>query len=171
MRIDFGGNIDSIVSDKISKSGAGKKLSEEMKRKMADEAAEAFIACLNDVIRSKIGSNYGGGEISVDAAEQITNLDHGVPRKSSESIYTVDVWFNVQGRPSLNPHDQLDNLVNLLNDGYSSVKHRISGEWKGQIILNLPSRGGAHFIEDAIEEFKNKYASTYNVIRISRSID
>lgn len=58
-------------------------------------------------------------------------------------------------RDSLNPNDELNDIVMLKTVGYNSVKHRISGKWHGKIIRNKASMKPNSFLADAVDKFND----------------
>lgn len=151
--------------------------------KTAEDAADKFIQVLHFEINSHIGEDYADGGISEIAKEVMEEVQYSKPYCVGDKCY-IDIYFtNELSRKSLCPeeYDGIDNIVALLNSGYEAYGH-VYGVWvnhRGQKstdmagnpkkIASLKSRGGAHFMEQAIIDFMGNYSTEYNVIRIELS--
>lgn len=133
------------VAAQIQKAGDG----------VAKEAADKFISVLVSEILSS-GFNTIGGLSHSDTAIDLGNNE-----------YAIDIWFNDDlERASLNPSDELHNIVALLNNGYSRTRVSLRGVWHGREIYSKRERTGAHFIESAVKRFMSEYGAKYGVISV-----
>lgn len=138
-------------------------------------AAGKFIEVLRSEISSHAGGSYASGGMGPSAIAALGELDHGEPYKVGDKYY-IDVYFDSElGRPSLAPqrYDGIDNLAALLNNGYTTA-HTVYGVWEShsigdERIASLTSRGGAHFIQQAVRDFMGNYAAEYGVLEIQVS--
>lgn len=138
-------------------------------------AAGKFIEILEKEIQSHVGGSYASGGMSQAAMAALSNISHSEPYRVGDTYY-VDVFINGDlSRPSLAPehYDGIDNIAALLNNGYTA-SHRVYGVWEGhsigdERIASLTSRGGAHFVQQAVRDFMSNYASEYGVINIQVS--
>lgn len=132
--------------------------------------ADAFIKVLRAEIDNSIGTNFAGGSISATAAAEFMRLGYDPPKKIRDGVYSISVYFVDNGhRDSVAPklYDGVDNIIDLLNAGYHTKSGKsIRGDWRGAQILTLPSRHGAHFIDDAIRVFMRDCAREFHVISI-----
>lgn len=144
--------------------------------KTPEEAAEKFIEVLVKEIQSHAGGSYASGGMGPSAIYALTNLNHGTPYRVGDKYY-IDVNFEGDlARPSLAPtkYDGIGNIAALLNSGYTAG-HRVYGVWEShsidgdERIASLTSRGGAHFIESAVDNFMGNYSTEYGVEKISTS--
>lgn len=151
--------------------------------KTVEEAADKFIQVLHSEISSHVGEPYEVGGISGLAQDVMDEVDYGKPYCVGDKYY-IDIYFtNELSRQSLRPkeYDGIDNIVALLNSGYDAIDY-VYGFWidhTGQVssdmegnpkkIFSLKSRGGAHFMEQAIIDFMGNYATEYNVTKIELS--
>ena len=136
-------------------------------------AAYLFIDTLRAEIQSSVGSNYSGGRISQEAANEFMNIECGDPEKVKDGVYKIPVYFaDSLHRHSVAPqrYRGADNIIDLLNAGFETKSGKsIRGNWNGKQICTLPYRNGAHFIESAIRVFMRDYAGKYNVTGIEPS--
>lgn len=138
-------------------------------------AADKFIEVLQNEIKSHEASDWSNelanGGLGKTAIDSLTKLSHGAPIKIGKNRYKIGVWFTDNlHRESLAPdkYDGVDNIAALLNSGYSAG-HTVYGVWRGhgeEERYSLVSRSGAHFIENAIRNYMDGYASEYGVIDI-----
>lgn len=133
------------------------------------EAASTFINILQDEILSHQGARYAYGDIDPSSINSLLQLDCSKPYRVGNQ-YCIDIYFsNDLHRKSLNParYNGIENIVALLNSGYSAG-HRTYGYWEsaGEKIASLANRDGAHFIEQAIRNFTENYASEYGITDI-----
>jgi hypothetical protein len=151
--------------------------------KTVEEAADKFIQVLHFEINSHIGEDFANGGISELAAEVMEDVQFGKPYSIGDKCY-IDVFFMEElSRESLRPeeYDGIDNVVALLNSGYVANDY-VYGVWTNhrghrstdmegnpKKIASLKSRGGAHFMEQAIIDFMGNYATEYNVTKIELS--
>lgn len=92
-------------------------------------------------------------------ADYLYWLNMGYNKK--EEKYELHINFKPEeiDRDSLYPDKYSDgayDIVALLNHGYHA-KGYVYGEWRGQNIRSLRDRDGAHFMQDAISRFNEKY--------------
>lgn len=138
--------------------------------KKLNEAGEKFIEILKNKITQHAGSNYASGELGETAIAAARDVSISGKRTNGSFSY-IDITFNGNlHRESLAPgkYRGIDNIVALLNTGYHAG-HTVAGVWKGHgedIVFSLKDRAGAHFIQEAKEEFMTKYAEKYGVIDI-----
>ena len=159
-------NIDSIMAkiDAKLQSGDAKKrideITDEKCEKIANEAGDKFIGVLRNAIRSS--------GISSDAADKISELEYSV-RKIGDGKYEAFVWFSGdQSRMSLKGGDEMINkLPYLLNNGVDHTMHVVHGEWHDKEYYSRTKIPGAHFIEQAIIDFKANYGSDYGVEEVT----
>ena len=149
---------ESSILKKIESALKSKGISAQIKKagdELAKEAADIFIGILVSEILS-CGFNTIG---SLSHSDVVQDLGNGQ--------YTINIWFNDElNRASLNPNDELDNIVALLNKGYSRTRVTLRGVWHGNIIHSKRERAGAHFIESAITRFTSQYGAKYGVVSI-----
>lgn len=135
----------------------------------AQEAAQKFVDILQKSIMASAGENYASGDLGTAAIQALLSLNFntGTPYKQGNN-YIINISFDGdKHRESLAPaqYDGVDNIVALLNSGYSAG-HTVYGVWKGHTDGTIPSltkRGGAHFIEQAVNEFMRNYAHYYDI--------
>ena len=141
-----------------------------------EEAAAKFIEVLHKEIQSHAGGSYASGGMGPSAIAALGNIGHGTPYRVGDKYY-IDVYFEDDlSRPSLAPtrYDGIGNLAALLNTGYEAG-HRVYGVWEGhnigddERIASLVSRGGAHFIQSAVDGFMGNYSIEYGVEKIDIS--
>ena len=142
--------------------------------KTPEDAAIKFIEVLSKEIEHHVGEDYRKGQFSELAHDVLKDLKYGDPYRVGDE-YFIDVYFDTDlHRESLMPnkYDGIDNIAALLNKGYSA-KHAVHGYWtnhKGvesdEKIFSLTKRSGAHFVEQAINDFMGNYSSEYNVWKI-----
>lgn len=106
------------------------------------------------------------GLLGTTAKDELHHWDVGNIDRTDDFEATVDVIFTGDpARPSMVPElypEGAYDIVNLLNDGYLA-KHSVHGSWHGKDIYSRAVFPGAHFIEDAIRSFKDKYRKNGNV--------
>lgn len=127
-----------------------------------EEAAEKFIGVLQDTINSS--------GLSVGAIEAISNIDHGSAHNIGKNLYTIMVYFvGDMSRPSLDEvkYGSIQDIVALFNNGVDHTMRPVHGLWHGEETWSKTVIPGAHFIEQAINDFMGNYASEYNVTNIS----
>lgn len=138
-------------------------------------AAAKFIEVLEKEIHNHVGGSYESGGMSQSALAALSNISHSEPYRVGDKYY-VDIFIAGElGRPSLAPerYGGIDNIAALLNNGYTAA-HRVYGVWKGhsvgdERIASLTSRGGSHFVQQAVIDFLGNYAAEYGVIDIEVS--
>ena len=142
--------------------------------KPISQAGEKFIEVLKSKIQEHAGSDYSSGELGDTAVSAARNLTASTPYQDG-NVFIIDI--NFEGnlyRSSLAPdkYGGVDNIVALLNNGYDAGKY-VYGIWKGheglyteETIRSLPHRAGAHFIQEAVEEFNSTYGAEYGVMKI-----
>ena len=96
------------------------------------------------------------------------------PVGNGNKFYTVDIYFqDDMSRMSLlitsgdrvgqRTGDGIRNIVSLFNTGYDASS-QVYGLWEGVgNVVSKQSRDGLHFIEQAVQEFNNKWGAKYNV--------
>lgn len=138
-------------------------------------AAGKFIEVLEKEIQSHVGGSYASGGMSQAAQAALSHITHSEPYRVGDRYY-VDVFIEGDlSRPSLAPqhYDGIENIAALLNNGYTAA-HTVYGVWEShsvgdERIASLTSRGGAHFVQQAVRDFMGNYASEYGVIDIDVS--
>lgn len=136
----------------------------------AAEAGNRFIEVLKAKIQERAGDDYSSGELGQTAIAIASTLSASAPKQDG-NMFIIDISFSGDlARQSLNPdkYDGVDNIVALLNNGYDAAK-RVSGVWHGEKYLSLKHRDGAHFIQDAVDEFMSSEAALYGVTEINVS--
>lgn len=142
----------------------------------AKEGAEKFIEVLQKEVINLSGMSPADGGLGPTAVNTLTSLSSGNLEKIGRRRYKIDIWFNDDlTRQSLSPnkYEDIDNIAALLNSGYTAG-HTVHGVWKGHSdypIASLTSRGGAHFLEKAIDVYMHGYAKQYGVIDIKLDSD
>lgn len=143
-------------------------------RHSPDEIAAKFISTMLESARSAQGASARGGVLGSTAIDAISNFVAGTPAVLEAGEMTViTIPFNFEGnlhRDSLCPakYNGVDNIVALLNNGYSAGA-TVYGSWHGQDIYSLKQRSGTRFIQTAVRQFWDRYASEYNIINIEIS--
>jgi len=120
------------------------------------EAAEAFI----DVMKSEVAGANASGLIGEYGMSALNDLEHDSPGKSGKNTYQIGVSFTTDHhRSSLAPdrYDGVDNIIALLNRGYSAGG-TVYGKWHGKQIASKMSRPGAHFVENGVSNFMGSRA-------------
>lgn len=141
-----------------------------------EEAAEKFIEILRKEIQNLSGVDPSNGGLGATAVSALVDLDNGAPEKLGMGKYKIGIWFNGDlSRKSLSPnkYEDIDNIAALLNSGYSAG-HKVHGVWEGHTdsaIASRTSRGGAHFIENAVREYMAGYSKNYGVIDVKLAPD
>lgn len=168
--------IDAHMLGKVTLIGGNSRgKSGRMSHKTPKEAAEKFIEVLTNEIKSHGATDigYADGRLGPSAIDSLINIKHGDPYIDGDK-YCIDVNFDGElSRPSLAPkkYDGIDNIVALLNSGYEAG-HTVFGIWEKHgedRIASLTSRGGAHFIENAVDNFMDNYSTEYGVEKIDIS--
>lgn len=148
----------SSLSKKIQAALKSKGVSaqiQESGKEVAKEAADKFISILVSEILSS-GFNTIGGLSHSDSVVDLGN-----------NQYAINIWFNDElERASLDPNDELHNIVALLNNGYSRTRVTLRGMWHGKEIFSKRERAGAHFMESAVKRFMTEYGSKYGVVSV-----
>lgn len=166
--------IDTYMMSRVGLSFSSPRAG-RMPPKPPSLAAGKFIEVLRKEIESCIGTDYASGEMSRSGYIAISELDHGEPYRVGDKYY-IDIYFDDDlSRPSLAPqrYDGISNVAALLNNGYTAA-HAVYGVWEkhsigDERIASLTSRGGAHFVQQAVRDFMGNYASEYGVTRIDVS--
>lgn len=167
---DIQAKVDMYMLGRIGLSMVGGK-----KPKPPADAAKKFIEVLVKEIQNHAGGSYASGDMGPSAIYALSKLDFGTPVRVGNKYY-VDVFFQGDlARPSLAPtkYDGIGNIAALLNSGYTA-SHRVYGVWESHAIgderiASLVSRGGAHFIQGAVDSFMGNYATEYGVEKIEVS--
>ncbi len=140
--------------------------------------AEKFIEILRKKIYDSAGTDYKDGELGQTAVRAAKNIvAKRKPQFVDSDKIIIDLTFGGDlHRDSLVPslYDGVDNIIAVLNSGYPDDGHamvRVRGVWANhnagnKKTLSVPNREGAHFVEEAIDEFMKHYAKKYNVISI-----
>lgn len=164
--------VDLHMLGKISLGSGGGKGSSHT----PEEAADKFIEILMREIKTHENASYASGGISRSAIAGFPEIEHGTPYRVGDK-YCIDIYFEGDlSRPSLAPsyYDGINNIIALLNSGYEAG-HRVYGTWESRAwtdderIASLVSRGGAHFIESAVDNFMGNYSTEYGVEKIDIS--
>lgn len=153
--------------------GAGSGLQNNIEN--ATSAADKFIAVLRNEISRHVGSRYSKGQFSELALDVLDDIAHGEPYSDGERVY-IDIMFtDKRHRESLDPasySEGIDNIIALLNNGYKA-NGAVFGDWTDHEGIehedqwSVRTRGGAHFVEQAVMDFMGNYATDYNVIDIT----
>lgn len=126
------------------------------------EAAEKFSEVLYESIKSS--------GLSSNAQSAISEIDYKEPFKIQDGLYGVYVYFSGDmHRDSLVPErypEGIDDLSMLLNYGVDHKMKPVFGWWHGEEVWSKTAIPGTYFIEQAIQNFKDNYASDYNVVDI-----
>lgn len=127
-----------------------------------EDAASKFVEVLKNSI------NTSG--LSDDAVNAVSNIESGNATASSRNKYIIRISFAGDlTRPSLDEekYGSIEDIVMLLNNGVDHTMRRVHGMWHGKETWSKTVIPGTHFIEQAINDFMNNYASEYNVKNIS----
>lgn len=153
--------------------GAGSGLQNNIEN--ATSAADKFISVLRNEISTHVGSLYSKGQFSELALDVLDDIVHGAPYSDGERVY-IDIMFtDKRHRESLDPasySEGIDNIIALLNNGYKA-NGAVFGDWTDHEGIehedqwSVHTRGGAHFVEQAVMDFMGNYATDYNVIDIT----
>ena len=136
-----------------------------------EEIAAKFVSTMQDAVRSTQGAGARGGALGESAVAAALGFAAGTAVTSEMGGTTIiTIPFNFEGnlhRDSLysSQYSGVDNIVALLNNGYSA-KSTVFGMWHGNKIRSLQERSGAGFIQNAVRQFWDRYASEYNIINI-----
>ena len=136
------------------------------------KAGEMFIDILKQKIEQHAGENYSDGQLGKTAIEAASNLSSSAPYKEGHD-YCIDINFEGnKHRDSLAPDtfEGVRNIIALLNNGYTAYP-QIRGVWKGHesngdFYFSLTDRAGAHFVQEAIDEFRSLYGDKFGIIDI-----
>lgn len=161
------------VEDVVDKVILG-KATLEMSRGSAssatpEEAADKFIELFRRELLNHADGSYESGKLGPTAIQALSDLRYGTPRKVGNK-YHIDVFFMGNlSRPSLAPskYSGVENIAALLNSGYTAG-HRVYGVWNRTGVMDerigsLVSRGGAHFMQNARDDFLGNYGYEYGV--------
>lgn len=127
-----------------------------------EEAAEKFI----EVLKNSISSSG----LSQNVIDAISNLESSAPINLGNNRYTININFaGDMSRQSLIPdeYDDIDNLAALYNRGVDHIMHAVKGDWHGKETYSRTIIPGAHFVQEAIEQFKNDYGQIYHVVDVT----
>ena len=114
-------------------------------------------------------SIYASG-LDPEVEARLESVDVGKPIKISDGKYMISVYFDTdldRGTMSTKKDYYNINLARLYNNGVDHVMDRIF-EWDGHGGLHV-SRNvitGAHFAEQAVNDFLGNFGTEYNVIDI-----
>lgn len=139
-----------------------------------EEVAAKFVDTMLNSARSTQGAGARGGVLGLGALQAVEGFSAGTPvatAKNGMSVIQIPFTFNGNlHRESLYPkgYSGIDNIVALLNNGYAA-KDTVYGQWKGNSIVSLQQRSGSGFIQNAVRQFLDRYASEYNIIDIEIS--
>lgn len=150
----------------------GGRLANGNTRLPISQVGKAFINILKQKILQRAGEDHSAGQLGQTAVDAVSDVSSSTPYQKGKNYY-IDINFNgAKHRESLAPEtfSGIDNIVALLNNGYDAAK-QIRGVWQGhtsdgEFYFSLTHREGAHFIQDAIREFKELYGDKYGVIEI-----
>lgn len=125
-----------------------------------EEAANKFIEVLGKTIDSS--------GLSPDAIEAVKHWDYGRAYQINGNIYEVIVYEDADmGRPTMSKKDEpIKDIVELLNYGVDHQMKRVWGTWHGNHIGSRTVIPGAHFLEQAKNDFLGNYGTEYGVIDI-----
>lgn len=138
----------------------------------APDIARKFMEALSFVILANEASAPGDtaiGKMGLSAIEALSDLDFTDARKLSRYRYAIGVYFtNDLTRPSLDPgkYGDVQNIAALLNKGFGPTKGSVWGDWHGIQIYGLRARVGAHFLEEARDEFMAIHGEEYGIEKI-----
>lgn len=136
-----------------------------------EEIAASFVSTMLEAVKGTQGAGSQGGVLGESAVAAVSNFSAGTATTSEKGGSTIiTIPFNFEGnlhRDSLysSQYSGVDNIVALLNNGYSA-KSTVYGIWHGNRIRSLQDRSGAGFIQTAVRQFWDRYASEYNIIDI-----
>ena len=139
-----------------------------------EEIAARFVEVMRGSAQSTQGAGSRGGALGESAIEAISSFTAGAPTVSEiNGMSVITIPFNFEGnlhRDSLQPdkYGGIDNIVALLNNGYTAGG-TVFGKWHGVDIYSLRQRSGSGFIQNAVRQFMDRYASEYNIIDIEIS--
>lgn len=138
----------------LTDSGVG----EEIARALLPEAAED----LRRMIMMNADKEFTTSQMSI--YNHINNMSVSGVSKSAGGTYGVDLVLNGNlTRPSLSPKSSgVYDIVGLFINGWSlhNAKRRPWGDWHGRFVGARVSKPGMSFLDDAIEQFENKYGGT-----------
>ncbi len=125
-----------------------------------EEAANKFIEVLGKTIDSS--------GLSAEAIESVKHWDYGRAQQIYGNIYEVIVYEAADmSRPTMSKKDgPIKDIVELLNYGVDHQMKRVWGTWQGKHIGSRTVIPGAHFLEQAKNDFLGNYGTEYGVIDI-----
>lgn len=161
---------DALATDSVkkrldkAKSDMTKGRHKEDVNRAVEELAYSFIRVLRDEIQSCGGTDHAAGQLGPTAIDPLMSLEYGKVVPLGDGLYQIPISFAGKlERDSLDPaeYDGIDNIAALLNNGYIA-NSSIYGVWMGHTYYNIPSlpqRTGAYFVQNAIRNFVESYAS------------
>lgn len=160
--------LNSSAGKSLIRAQTGRALSGEIKfgsgstAHTPDEAADKFVEVLRNTI--------AGSGLSEEAVQAVSNIARTNAISVGDNMYIIEIYFaGDNSRPSLDEerYGHIDNIVDLLNYGVDHRMNPVFGTWHGMEIQSKTVIPGAHFIEQAVADFKGNYSSEYNVLDIT----
>ena len=127
-----------------------------------EETALKFITVLKKSINSS--------GLSENAIKAISDIKYQLLYKTNNHAFVIRIYFSGDmSRPSLDKetYGNINDIAVLFNNGVDHVMNPVKGMWHGKETWSRTVIPGAHFIEQAITDFINNYASEYNVVDIA----
>ena len=137
------------------------------------KAGDKFIRNLSKTIRAKNGSDMSlmDGGLSKNGAKSVSESVMAAMKSekpvrvisNGNATYVLRITHSGDelhretmaiGEAAQKYRRGADNILDLLNSGYEA-NHAIQGVWHGEVATSLYKRDGAHFIERAIDSFKD----------------
>lgn len=167
-RAAIGNVIDQYRKEGRSRTEGGSEIiTEEVMIRLANE----FIGLLALKAGAYAGTG-GDGSIPTSVTASISNMVAGAPVLLEDGSFMIDISFvDDLSRPSLRKKDGnrtgdgIDNIIALFNNGANASK-AVFGIWDGHTttpIKSKPVRPGLGFMQEAKEEFENKYKARYGI--------
>ena len=150
MNIDINSIMNKVEKYVTSPTGMAKiaRLADIKIQNACEDLVNCIIDNLPDSIRSDLEASASGGSWI------------GQPViKGNRFEIDITIPPHLLSRPSLDDSfDGVDNIVRLLNNGYHA-KCYVYGYWesKGIYTYSLKDREPLHFMQDAINEYNNRY--------------
>lgn len=167
--------VNAYLDSNKGKKKAQKATEDRITKSVFLDIQKAFVDILTRAInvhRGRVYAKGGLGQRAIAELEELAeNVQFGAPYRSGDQYY-VDIVFNGNlYRESIVPEQYggIDNIIALLNNGYTA-SHSVYGRWNsiGEEIYSIARRGGAHFINEAIRAFYNKYKTKYNLVNVEK---
>lgn len=114
---------------------------------------------LRRMIQSAAGSQFTSSQASI--LRNVENMSVGSVTENGNG-FSVDLTLGGNlSRPSLNPNNSgAYDIVGLFINGWTLSGHIPWGTWRGMKVGARTLWGGMSFLEEAIDEFNAKYASS-----------